>query len=712
MRFGFARRTRLLGISVGGLALSVSLSAGAWAIEINTPDQLIALSGDEVVLDSNYTLTAAIDLSQATVSLPEGATSFIGGASNPFLGTFDGGGFVISGLSKPLFDSIGNGSTAASVSNLTLKTDVIEATSNTGALARTLTGNSTVSDVHVSGKIAYSGTDAPSIGGLVGSANAGSTIDQSTAVVAITSISGSPHIGGLVGDGYGTITNSAAAGNITNTGGSATYMGGLVGYLNGSGATVVNSSADVAVTSLNVTDRTGGLIGFANEATHITNSFASGTVSSQAWSCTGGLIGCLDRNNTVAYNISSGNINVSSIDNNIYGVGGLIGGVGTGNIISNNIAAGDIRVTASLGSAMRIGGLIGSVDDYANDITFDSNSGSVEITSALVSDDGGVHWRTSASQIGGSIGYVAAGNTVANDMSSSSITVIRANSAIGGLVGLSLSNISQSSSSGAVSAAGGTSIGGLVGSMGGDISHSMSSSSVSGTDFSTNYIGGLAGMLDGGFYSFESSGNSDYPLAFQWNGYAVVVVQDSCPAAGESHCSGHLGTTDLVIGTPESGVNLLNATGSAWTQEQFINHAAPYIKILKKSGFYSDTTPPPARASFVRAIATPINQIQEPQKIGEQKITDFLSGRSTKPTPSDFKSVGIIGVTTANLPILLKLLKDKRIIIIDPVLIAKQIEIANALLAKQKKAKQALKIKKASFESLSWTSFIPSLLLG
>ena len=712
MRFGFARRTRLLGISVSGLVFSVSLSAGAWAGEINTPDQLIALSGDGVVLDSSYTLTAAIDLSQAIVSLPDGATSYIGGAANPFLGTFDGGGFVISGLSKPLFDSIGDGSTATSVSNLTLKTDVIAATSNTGALARTLTGNSSVSDVHVLGKIAYSGTDAQAIGGLVGSANAGSTIDQSTAVVAITSASGAPHIGGLVGDAYGTITNSATTGNITNTGGSATYMGGLVGYLNGSDATVVNSSADVAVTSVNVTDRTGGLIGFANESTNITNSFAIGTVSSQAWSCTGGLIGCLNQNNTVAFNIASSNVNVNSIDNNIYGVGGLIGGVGSVNIISNNIASGNVSVNASLGSAMKIGGLIGSVDDNANVITFDNNSGSVEITSALVSDDGGFTWRTSASQIGGSIGYVAAGNTLANDMSSSSITVVRAYSAIGGLAGLSLSNISQSSASGAVSAAGGTALGGLVGSMGGDISHSISSSSVSGTDFSTNYIGGLAGILDGGFHIYESTGNSLYPLAFQWNGYSTIVVQDSCPGAGESYCSGNLGTTDSVIGTPASGVNLLNSTGSAWAQEQFINHAAPYIKILKKSGFYSDTTPPPAPATYVRAIAPAISQIEQPQKIAEQKITDFLSGRSTKLTPSDFKSVGISGVTTANLPILLKLLKDKGITIIDPVLIAKQIEIANALLAKQKKAKQALKVKKASFESSSWTSFIPSLLLG
>jgi len=702
MRFGFARRTRLLGISVGGLALSVSLSAGAWAIEINTPDQLIALSGDEVVLDSNYTLTAAIDLSQATVSLPEGATSFIGGASNPFLGTFDGGGFVISGLSKPLFDSIGNGSTAASVSNLTLKTDVIEATSNTGALARTLTGNSTVSDVHVSGKIAYSGTDAPSIGGLVGSANAGSTIDQSTAVVAITSTSGAPHIGGLVGDGFGTIRNSAVSGNITDTGGSETYMGGLAGFIGGIGATIINSSAAVSVTSVNVTDRTGGLIGFVSDNTQITNSFATGSVSSKAQSCTGGLIGCLNQSNTIEYNIASGNVNVNSLDNNIAGVGGLIGGVGAFNTISNNIASGNVSAdtSAGSGSVIKVGGLIGSIDDYGNNIISNSSTGLVEVASMTYYYFEPI--RT-AMKIGGLIGYVEAGNTITDDVSSSQITVTNADRYIGGLVGYSLSDISRSRASGRV-ITDGASVGGLVGYTSSNIIHSSAlGEDVSGSDL----IGGLSGEVGG--IIIESIGVAALPLDGSGR-------SDYCPHEGDDRCTGIVGTTDLVIGSSSTGVSLLNGginiDTRPWTQNQYINHALPYIKILKNSGFYLDSTPPPASSSYVRAIAPAINQIQQPQKISEQKITDFLFGRSTKPTPSDFKSVGIIGVTTANLPILLKLLKDKGITIIDPVLIAKQIEIANALLAKQKKAKQALKVKKVSFESSSWTSLIPSLLLG
>jgi Divergent InlB B-repeat domain len=112
-------------------------------------------------------------------------------------------------------------------------------------------------------------------------------------------------------------------------------------------------------------------------------------------------------------------------------------------------------------------------------------------------------------------------------------------------------------------------------------------------------------------------------------------------------------------------------------------------------------------------FSTPVIEEALPNKEGaRRRIINSIIFDADKPTPSDFRDLGITGVTTSNLPILLRLLKDLGIVELDPKVIAKQIEIANALLAKQKKAKQALKVKKASLESSSWTSFMPSLLLG
>mgnify|MGYP003336191556 CR=1 FL=1 len=82
------------------------------------------------------------------------------------------------------------------------------------------------------------------------------------------------------------------------------------------------------------------------------------------------------------------------------------------------------------------------------------------------------------------------------------------------------------------------------------------------------------------------------------------------------------------------------------------------------------------------------------EKLEVHKIKEFLSGAITKPTPADFKNLGILGVNPLNLPILLKLLKDLNISDLTPEIIKEQLRIANSILSKQLKAKQKAKAKK------------------
>jgi len=163
-----------------------------------------------------------------------------------------------------------------------------------------------------------------------------------------------------------------------------------------------------------------------------------------------------------------------------------------------------------------------------------------------------------------------------------------------------------------------------------------------------------------------------------------------------------------MIGSDLLNKNLVN---TAWGSTGYINRGSPYLLAIKNYNLYEDLTPQVHESHF-RIADRPIEQEKSRQENASNKIIKFLSGESNKPTVSDFRDIGVVGVTPANLPILLKLLKDLAVTSLDPELIAKQIKIANALLEKQKKAKQALKFKKASFESSLWTSFIPSLLVG
>ncbi|HHV75517.1 MAG TPA: hypothetical protein GXX41_12965, partial [Thermoanaerobacterium sp.] len=199
--------------------------------------------------DKHFKLTANLNLNVAPYNIGEGWEPI--GMLVDFTGSFDGGGYTISGLviNRPAQDDIGlfgYAETTAKIRNLGL------------------------AGVKVSG--------GNYVGGLVGQ-NRG----QVTNSYVTGDVTGESRVGGLVGNNYGSIAYSYAAGTVigTETGINYTYVGGLVGSNIGS---VRNSFARGTVSGQ---EDIGGLVGYNSGL--ITVSYSTGAVSGDSY--IGGLVG-------------------------------------------------------------------------------------------------------------------------------------------------------------------------------------------------------------------------------------------------------------------------------------------------------------------------------------------------------------------------------------------------------------------------------------
>ena len=205
-----------------------------------------------------------------------------------FEGTFDGNGFVVSGVyinSEETFQGL-FGTVRGEIRNL-------------GVIASYIKGREYV-------------------GGLVGDILGTVNNSYSTAWVTGTFI-----IGGLVGTSDGTISNSYFAGVVTGGVDRERYRNNYyVGGLAGSADTVINSYSIVKVTGSGFV---GGLVGSIIRGT-ISNSYSIGTLIGNTiignGGCTGGLLGRSYHNNTIVNSYSA------SIVKGVECVGGLVGGTG------------------------------------------------------------------------------------------------------------------------------------------------------------------------------------------------------------------------------------------------------------------------------------------------------------------------------------------------------------------------------------------------
>jgi len=299
-------------VPVGSVGITPLIQQAQAATTISNATEFLAIQNN---LSGDYTLAASFSLSTSSNA------SYITGN---FTGTLDGAGFNISGLSKPLFNKIGDGTSNKGVSNLRLITSTVV---GGGVLANTLDSNSQVSRVYVSGTLTGTGNG---VGGLIGEAKVNSTVTNSYAAVNVTNSSGA-QIGGLIGIGSGAVTSSAASGNVTQTGTGDSKTGGLVGILYGS----------------------------------VTNCFAKGTVTSSAPYSTGGLVGRANGNDVGPVNAS---VTKSLAIGNVVIVGG--GGY-SGGLVGSSYRA-DIKnsyATGNVTAGTANGKLLGELKQYSSVIS-------------------------------------------------------------------------------------------------------------------------------------------------------------------------------------------------------------------------------------------------------------------------------------------------------------------------------------------------------
>ena len=317
-----------------GLALTVGSTQAFADTPITSQADLEAIGANVDSLGGNYVVTESFEV----VDPFAGGNTYVTGT---FTGTFVGGDFTISGLTKPLFDVISGDVSDLNLASGTGESGVI----GNGALANILEAGGTIDNVSFTGDV----TGTADVGGLVGYSSG--DISNSSATGVVTGIGN--NVGGLVGLTNGTIDNSYAAGEVD---GGAYAVGGLVGY---SAGAITNSSATVAVEgNINV----GGLVGESSLTSTIDYSIAAGTVTGT--NNVGGLAG-----------YSEGDIDNSYATGNVKGednFGGLVGS--SEGDIDNSYAKGNVTSISAGCECGDAGGLVGFAQ---GDITNSHASGDV-----------------------------------------------------------------------------------------------------------------------------------------------------------------------------------------------------------------------------------------------------------------------------------------------------------------------------------------------
>jgi len=206
-------------------------------------DMDISFEGEYIKLDNNIALNDITNWQNWANSAPDNSWRPIG-SGVPFRGTFDGAGFVISGV-------------------------YVYGDLNAIGLFGRVGSNGAIKNLGVTASyISYSGNNMVSRVGVLVGGNDG-TITNSYTTGNVYSNTG--YVGVLVGRNDGVITNSYVAGNIT---GSPRCFGVLVGFNSG---TITNSYTTGTVTGT-CTFYSGGLVASNNNGT-ITNSYYNSEIA-------------------------------------------------------------------------------------------------------------------------------------------------------------------------------------------------------------------------------------------------------------------------------------------------------------------------------------------------------------------------------------------------------------------------------------------------
>ncbi len=237
----------------------------------------------------------------------------IGSESKPFAGRFDGNGYTISGLQINRDDAdnqslFGVSTSGALISNIGLLNLKIEGGAKVAGLIGTNRGQ--VGYSYVGGSVESKSIEGVA-GGLVANNDGGDIIGSH----AISEVSGTSLLGGLVGDNDGRIINSHADSIIILSSGGLGF-GGLVGV---NRDLVTNSYATGKVSIVAGGSHAGGLVGWNEPQAKIINSYAAVRVRGRN---AGGLVGFLEGSTIEnSYTISQ----ASGTNGDNQSIGGLVG---------------------------------------------------------------------------------------------------------------------------------------------------------------------------------------------------------------------------------------------------------------------------------------------------------------------------------------------------------------------------------------------------
>lgn len=205
-------------------------------------------------------------------------------------------------------------------------------------------------------------------------------------------------VGGIVG--FSEIIGSLEVENCVNNGAItpssfATNLGGIVGRISGAATAAITGCTNSAALTSGNSENMGGIVGYSNQSTTITDCHNSGTVTNSSvgqyptLTYTGGILGRMETKD-LTLNQCSNQGAVSGSDKFYAYVGGLIGGITSVGTLEKCYNAGACRVTSAQYNAV-VGGLVGD----SNTLTL-KNSYNVGIISNAAS--------SSDSYIGGLIG--------------------------------------------------------------------------------------------------------------------------------------------------------------------------------------------------------------------------------------------------------------------------------------------------------------------
>ena len=369
---------------------------------IESAEALIAFGADvnsgNDYLDKYVVLKANITLSDVWIPIGNGTRSGSSYKGNAFKGTFDGGGYSISGLiinaaeadaAIGLFGVVDGGT----VKNLTLSDVSIEASSNknAGAAIGLMVNNSTADNITVSGSVSA----ADGVGGVVGRMTISGTISncKNSAVVSGAAA------GGIIGKAYYTgadvemnIIGCTNSGTITGT--ASGGAGGIVGF---SAANVMNCINTGNITASADGSNVGGIVGWQQMYGEISGNTNSANISTDSKATTvGGIVGWVNyqykTDGTAAeyprYEIISvfGNNNKGTISaaNSTLGSGGIVGGIYNAAAVHDNKNS-----AASISGSVFAGGIVGNLQqntangyyNSANALTVRNNASSTKLSS-------------------------------------------------------------------------------------------------------------------------------------------------------------------------------------------------------------------------------------------------------------------------------------------------------------------------------------------